>query len=77
MDDRVPEQDAVDLSGSPVRAKTVLIRCWEERDGAGAVKLRGSVRDLTRGRAVAFEGFAALGEQLQLIIGDPGKPGPV
>jgi hypothetical protein len=73
LDDRVQQEGAADLSGSPVRAKTIVIRCWEERDSSGAVKLRGSVRDLSRGRAAAFEGFAALGEQLQRIIGDPGK----
>lgn len=69
MDDRVSHEDAVDLSGSPVRAKTLVIRCWEERDSVGSVTLRGSVRDLSRGRAVAFEGFVSLAEQLQLIIG--------
>lgn len=75
MDDRVQQDDTVDLSGSPVRAKTIVIRCWEERDSANLVKIRGSVRDLTRGRAVAFEGFTALSEQLQLIIGGGEKSG--
>lgn len=70
LDDRVEHEDAIDLSGSPVRAKTVVIRCWQESGADGSVILRGSVRDLSRGRASAFEGFAALGEQLQQIIGE-------
>jgi len=70
LDDRLNQEDAVELRGSPVRAKTVVIRCWPEHAVDGSVILRGSVRDLSRGRAAAFEGFAALTEQLQYIIGE-------
>lgn len=70
MDDRFNQEDAVDLRGLPVRAKTVVIRCWQEHAIDGSVILRGSLRDLSRGRAAAFEGFPALTEQLQHIIGE-------
>ncbi len=70
MDDRDQQDDAIGLSGAPARAKTVVVRCWHERNDAGLILLRGSVRDLSRGRAFAFEGFAALTAQLQRIIGD-------
>lgn len=76
MDDRVRHGDGVDLSGSPTRAKTVVIRCWLERNDVGSVILRGSVRDLSRGRASAFEGFAALSEKLQQIIGEAENTAP-
>ena len=70
MDDRDQQDGAIGPGGTPVRAKTLVVRCWHERSDAGIVLVRGSVRDLSRGRASAFEGFAALAEQLQRIIGD-------
>ncbi|MBL0924667.1 MAG: hypothetical protein IBJ12_09420 [Sphingomonadaceae bacterium] len=69
MDDRVQPEDAIDLGGSPARAKTIVIRCWQERRDDGSTVLRGSVRDLSRGRAAAFEGLERLCQQLQQIIG--------
>jgi hypothetical protein len=69
LDDRVQPEDEIDLGGSPTRAKTIVIRCWQERRDDGSTVLRGSVRDLSRGRAAAFEGFDRLCEQLQQIIG--------
>lgn len=54
------------------RAKTLVIRCWREANQV----LRGTVRDLSRGRAVAFEGFEALAAAIALAIGPAADGAP-
>lgn len=73
MDDR----DQVQFrSHAEERAKTLVIRCWFEHGDGDTVWLRGTVRDLTRGRAVPFEGMPALLLQLQTVIGDAAPSPP-
>jgi hypothetical protein len=58
------------------RAKTLVIRCWYEHGDDDAVWLRGTVRDLSRGRSLAFEGIESLLLKLPALIGDNGLPAP-
>lgn len=47
------------------------MRCWREGSGDEAGELRGTVRDLARGRAAAFDGLAALFTLLSAtLLGD-------
>jgi hypothetical protein len=55
---------------SDQRAKTLVIRCWHERGDDDVVWLRGTIRDLSRGRSLAFEGVDALLLKLPAIIAD-------
>jgi len=52
------------------RAKTLVIRCWYERGDDDAVLLRGTIRDLSRGRSLAFEGIESLLLKLPPILAD-------
>ncbi|NIJ18690.1 hypothetical protein FHS95_000359 [Sphingomonas naasensis] len=56
------------------RAKTLVIRCWYERGDDDVVWLRGTVRDLSRGRSLAFEGLESLLLKLPALIGDGVPP---
>lgn len=51
------------------RARTVVIRGWQEKCRNGSV-LRGTVRDLSHGRSRGFEGLSALNEILRNIFED-------
>jgi len=64
----------VDRLRGDARAKTLVIRCWYERGDDDAVWLRGTVRDLSRGRALAFEGLESLLLKLPALIGDGAPP---
>ncbi|WP_380785936.1 hypothetical protein [Sphingomonas sp. R86521] len=59
MNDRNPSDPRAARAPSQ-RAKTLVVRCWREGSVADAAVLRGTVRDLSRGRAVGFEGFDRL-----------------
>ena len=52
------------------RTTTLVIRCWYERGDGDALWLRGTVRDLARGRSLAFEGLDSLLLKLPALIGD-------
>ena len=56
------------------RAKTLVIRCWYERGDDDVAWLRGTVRDLSRGRSHAFEGLESLLSKLPALIGDGTPP---
>ncbi|MEG3089107.1 hypothetical protein [Sphingomonas sp. PB4P5] len=59
-----------DRPRSDVRATTLVIRCWYERGDGDALWLRGTVRDLARGRSLAFEGIDSLLVKLPTLVGD-------
>jgi hypothetical protein len=65
-----------DRSGVDERAKTLVIRCWFERGDDDLVWLRGTIRDLSRGRSLAFDGIESLLFKLPAIIGDNAPPAP-
>jgi hypothetical protein len=72
LEERLNEDDRF---GGDERAKTLVIRCWYERGGDDVAWLRGTVRDLSRGRSLAFEGLDSLLLKLPALIGD-GTPPP-
>lgn len=55
---------------SDERAKTLVIRCWHERGDDEVVRLRGTIRDLSRGRSLAFEGVESLLLKLPAMLAD-------
>ena len=63
-----------DRCGVDERAKTLVIRCWYERGDDDAVWLRGTVRDLSRGRSLSFDGLESLLHKLPALIGDSAPP---
>jgi len=71
LDDDAPEE--TDISGEPAkrRARTLLIRCWSEGEGESGPRLRGSVRDLARGRSSGFDGLPALFARIEAILDPP------
>jgi hypothetical protein len=60
---------------SDQRAKTLVIRCWHERGDDDVVWLRGTIRDLSRGRSLAFEGIESLLLKLPAILADSAAAG--
>lgn len=67
MDDRNPSDPRAARTRSE-RAKTLVVRCWREGSVADGTVLRGTVRDLSRGRAVGFEGFDRLVDLLGVAL---------
>ena len=66
-------------SSQPVsadRAHTLVLRCWFERSAGEELRLRGTLRDLSRGRSIPFEGLPSLILQLRLALGDGTMPQP-
>ncbi len=59
----------------PQRARTLVVRCWQEGvDSAHGGVLRGTLRDLARGRAVSFEGLDALVGSLRCTLWPDDQP---
>lgn len=52
-----------------VRGHTLLIRCWQEKISSDEFVLRGTLRDVSRGRSRPFEGVAALLGELVAMLG--------
>lgn len=67
MNDRNPSDPRVARLRS-TRARTLVVRCWREGSVADGTVLRGTVRDLSRGPAVGFEGFDRLVELLGGVL---------
>jgi hypothetical protein len=68
------ELDEGDRFRTDERAKTLVIRCWYERGDDDVVWLRGTIRDLSRGRSLAFEGIESLLLKLPPILADGAPP---
>ena len=73
-DDLEGKLNGEERSRTDERARTLVIRCWYEQGDDGAVWLRGTVRDLSRGRSLAFDGFESLLLKLPALIGDNARP---
>lgn len=56
--------------GKALRARTIVIRCWQERIDEHTAILRGTVRDLSHGRSRSFEGLLTLNRILQETLED-------